>query len=540
MMDGNDLGLIARVFGALIKVAVKIFKVAIFWGLGWFMLPIACGLLFEIITKKPYSDNTVIYFVIDKVMWYSAYPLAVLTLTQNVVRMVKKDRSFSWIGVIRRQKAKGIEAKIDGDNVVLKTASNISGIIFGKYGNKYVTMPETKAGHVLVVGGTRSGKTSAFAIPTLISWKARVFAIDIKGELYQKTGKARGFENIKVFNPTDKNTYGYDPFYMLKNTDDVSSEARQIAMSICPLPPDTKDPFWIKSAQNLLTGLIMYFFNLGYDFSEAMLQIKSEPIRRQIDTIMVDSRDEVKLVKALVSEYIGMDDKTLSGVFAEVSNHITIFATNSDLQRALSGKVECITPADLENGKDIYCCIPEHKLDEWKDLLGMMCNQFLKSFERRAEGNNTPILFLIDEFPRLGKVESISNGLATLASKKINIALIIQSKNQLSAIYGKDFAEVIADNCQYKAILKANTPETQEWCSKLVGTYDKRKVSSNYNADVMGIGKGQGTSTGTEEKRIIKPEEFAYLQDVVCVFPNGYKRLKKANYYEDKVFLNRQ
>lgn len=56
---------------------------------------------------------------------------------------------------------------------------------------------------------------------------------------------------------------------------------------------------------------------------------------------------------------------------------------------------------------------------------------------------------------------------------------------------------------------------------------------------MIGIGKGQGTSTGTEEKRIIKPEEFAYLQDVVCVFPNGYKRLQKANYYEDKTFTSK-
>lgn len=77
------------------------------------------------------------------------------------------------------------------------------------------------------------------------------------------------------------------------------------------------------------------------------------------------------------------------------------------------------------------------------------------------------------------------------------------------------------------------------WCSKLVGTYDKKKVSSNYNADIMGVGKGQGTSSSTEEKRIIKPEEFAYLQDVVCVFPNGYKRLQKANYYEDSTFTSK-
>ena len=140
---------------------------------------------------------------------------------------------------------------------------------------------------------------------------------------------------------------------------------------------------------------------------------------------------------------------------------------------------------------------------------------------------------------RLGKIEAISNGLATLRSKKIHIALIVQRKSQLNAIYGKDVAEVIADNCSYKAILKASEPETQEWCSKLVGTYDKKKVSSNYNADILGVGKGQGTSSSTEEKRIIKPEEFAYLKDVVCVFPNGYKRLQKANYYEDKTFTDR-
>lgn len=56
---------------------------------------------------------------------------------------------------------------------------------------------------------------------------------------------------------------------------------------------------------------------------------------------------------------------------------------------------------------------------------------------------------------------------------------------------------------------------------------------------ILGVGKGQGTSSSTEEKRIIKPEEFAYLKDVVCVFPNGYKRLQKANYYEDKTFTDR-
>jgi type IV secretion system protein VirD4 len=72
-----------------------------------------------------------------------------------------------------------------------------------------------------------------------------------------------------------------------------------------------------------------------------------------------------------------------------------------------------------------------------------------------------------------------------------------------------------------------------------VGTYDKKKESRNFNADMIGIGKGQGTSTTTEEKRIIKPEEFAYLKDIVCVFPTGYRRIEKIKYWEDKAFSNK-
>lgn len=534
-MDGRDLGIIGKGLMFFLKIGKVALKVAYFVGLCWFLLPMAIGLIFEIVTKTPLDRNVVMNGICD-VLFYASFVLCPLTLIQNVVRMIKKDRSFSWIGlIIHRKEKQGFEAKLGGDTVALKTASDLSGVVFGKQGGKYAVMPETTDGHILIVGGAGSGKTAAVAIPTLMSWKERVFAIDIKGELYEKTKKARGESTIKVFNPTDRNAYGYDPYFMLKNSSDIASEARQLAMSICPLSAEVKDPFWIKSAQNMLTGFIVYLFGQGLSFAESMTIIKSQPVKALVGQIMSDT-DQRAIIE--ISQFDGMDDKTLSGVFTELSNHITVFATSDDLQRALSGEGACITPADLEGGYDIFCCIPEHKLEEWKDLLGMMCNQFLKSFERRGEGKKKPILFLIDEFPRLGKIETICNGLATLRSKKIHIALIVQSKSQLNAIYGKDVAEVIADNCSYKAILKASEPNTQEWCSKLVGTFDKKKVSSNYNADVLGVGKGQGTSASTEEKRIIKPEEFAYLQDVVCVFPNGYKRLQKANYYEDKTFTD--
>lgn len=531
MFDNGGFGTLFRIFTYAFKGLVLLLKLAHFAGLTWFVIPFGLAIAWEEITGVFVEKNIVTNFIFTAMLIICCV-LCLLTFAQNVIRMVKKDRSFNIFKLLLNFKdKKGIEAKADGKTVT--AVAEPDGFVFGKLKDKYICKPSTADGHILIIGGAGSGKTAGAAIPSLMSWKERVFAIDIKGELYEKTKKARDASKIKVFNPTDENACGYDPFWILRHTADVPEEARALALSICPLPADVKDPFWIKSAQNMLTGLIIYFFHMEMNFSDTMRMIKSQPIQQTIDEIMATGDEQAV---AELSQFVGMDAKTLSGVFAELSNHITVFATSADLQRALSGKDRCITPEDLERGMDIFCCIPEHKLEVWKDLMGMLCNQFLKAFEKRPEGSTTPILFLIDEFPRLGKIETISNGLATLRSKKIHIALFVQSKAQLNAIYGKDVSETITDNCSYKAILRASEPNTQEWCSKLVGTFDKKKLSSSYNANVIGIGKGMGNSSTTEEKRIIKPEEFAYLQDVVCVFPNGYRRLKKAFYFEDPIF----
>ena len=282
----------------------------------------------------------------------------------------------------------------------------------------------------------------------------------------------------------------------------------------------------------MLTGFFFYFYELGEDFSATMKFIKSTPIKELIQQIYEDNNEKAKMQ---IMQFVDMDSKTLSNVFAEVSNHITTFATSDRLQRALSRKGNCITPNDLENGYDIFCCVPEEMITEWNDLMSMMCNQFFKFFEKRKNNNTEPILFLIDEFPRIGKIQNINSALSTLRSKGIHILLIIQSISQLSSIYGDKIAEVINDNCSYKAILRASEPRTQKWCSDLVGTYDKKKVSKNFNADMLGVGKGQGTSASTEEKRIIKPEEFSYLQDVVCLFHNVYRIIEKIKYGDSLV-----
>ena len=409
------------------------------------------------------------------------------------------------------------------------------GVFFGKRVSQYVVKSEDMDGHVLVVGGTGTGKSSCIAIPTLRNWKGTIFAIDIKGELYANTKQHR--RNIKLFNPEDKeNRYVYDPYVFLNQNNNPAQEARAIAQAVIPLPYDVKEPFWIESTQIILTGVILHYHHAKCTFIETLRNIQSQNPQALIKIISDSSNDKAALC---VKTFNGMDSKVLAGIFTEISRGIIAIVTDDDIVAALSHEEnkEIISPTDLENGSDVYIRIPEHLLRQWKNLLTLMTNQFISFFERRKESaDNRPILFLLDEFPRLGKIPAMTDALATLRSKKITICIIIQSLAQLKMIYGHDAQEVIADTCAFKAVLGATDANTQEYFSKLVGTYEKIRSSHSQNYDpYIGAPTGHGTQTSQDyEKRIIKPEEFATLQNELILLyplPHNFCRVQKQPYY---------
>lgn len=211
----------------------------------------------------------------------------------------------------------------------------------------------------------------------------------------------------------------------------------------------------------------------------------------------------------------------------ELSNHIVPFIGDPDIEASLS-KPDIITPELLERGENIFLQVPEVRIEQWKPLITLIIQQFLGHCQRRPEGSSVPILFMLDEFPRFGKMEGILHGLATLQSKKVTICLVVQSLAQLDAIYGQEQRKVISDNCSYKAILRATDADTQEYFSKLVGTHEVEKVSINEPTGLFSDWN-KSRSVSKEEKRIIRPEEFAYLDhDIVLLMPNWFGKVQKC------------
>lgn len=77
---------------------------------------------YEAITHQ-HTENSIIMNGLFVVMWYACYVICPLTFIQNLVRMIKKDRTFSLLGlVLSKRGKKGIEATADGKTVAIRTA----------------------------------------------------------------------------------------------------------------------------------------------------------------------------------------------------------------------------------------------------------------------------------------------------------------------------------------------------------------------------------------------------------------------------------
>ena len=177
-----------------------------------------------------------------------------------------------------------------------------------------------------------------------------------------------------------------------------------------------------------------------------------------------------------------------------------LFATDNRIKEAFTPEDDMLRWEDLET-HNIYIRIPEDKLGQWDGAITLMLTQLIRTLERRPDRYGKdgklkklpPVLLLLDEFPRLGKMDVIQNAVSTLRSKGVTICLLVQSLTQLDKIYGKETRQIIVDNCQYKAILNVTDPENQRIFSDIIGSINVRRQGINIGGS-LNQGASQGTS----------------------------------------------
>lgn len=427
---------------------------------------------------------------------------------------------------------------------------NSGGFHFGQkraWNNRhFIGKPQGMDGHILINGGPGSYKTAGIVKPTLLTWMGHVVLIDIKpqSDLLAHCIQASKFigKHIKIFNPTQTWSSCYDPYVFLRSDgeDNLSRNAKELAIALLPPQPEIREQVWRKAAQNILTAVIIYYFDIGATFGETMTSIISSSAKKLINDIE-DSNNEIS--KLFISKLKNLEEKTLANIDMELTE-LTIFAADSRINSILCNKKagsNFIDWNDLNYATTPYNTvlqIPEEYLDVWEPVTKLLINQLIRALGRRADKYSVdgrqlpPILIILEEFASLGKIPSIINGLSTLRSRGVTFCLIVQSFCQLDEIYGSANRRVIVDNCAYKAILNVSDPESQKYFSDLIGsiTTANRSSTTVYNTVNRKI-QSINLSINESHEPIVYPHELNTLgNQLILITPEGFCRVDKATY----------
>lgn len=412
----------------------------------------------------------------------------------------------------------------------------------------YVALPQGAEGHILMVGGSGSGKSGTFKV-TLATNGGAICAADIKGELSECYGRLskellrRGIilRPYITFDPTQEDSPAYDPFWwpLHDHESNLVSNIDEIAFAIIPSQPDEKEPFWSDTERALLSAALLYYFKLGLSFSETMCRILELDISSLCEELAKSNNSCIKMRLGQIADADHADSKILVGVDRGLRNKIMLFATDPHISHAFRGEREgavCFNWDDLSQ-YNIFLRIPAYRVETWGRAINLMYTQLIRCLERRpekysAEGaQNTQTLLLMDEFARFGKLEMITAAMSTLRSKNVNICLMVQSLAQLDKVYGKDERRILVDNAQYLAILQANDVETQKWFAERIGTQVRYRSSVGKQLDSSLDLSKEGTECsmqlGETQEWDVFPHELSTSEDVLLLSPYGFCRLEK-------------
>ena len=410
--------------------------------------------------------------------------------------------------------------------------------------DRSVVKESKEDGQIAIIGGSGSGKTSTVIAQTLCrTWHDPFVAIDIKGELKAICDTLNPDKKVKVFSLRGETPYTIDPFEHLRHDEpeNLVSNVRELVNALLPKPLNPNDPVWIDSARELLTAGILHYYDLGTVFTDAIIAIMTTPPCKLIDEIGRGNNSEAKVsINNFLGDDVISDSKFLIGISQEITNRLSIIATDPRVRDALVPSENQIRWTDLEH-TSIFLSVPEDRLEQYSPVLTMMITQLIRTLERRPEkhspegANCRPVLLLFDEFPRLGQMEVITSAVSTLRSRNATMCLVFQSLAQLDAIYGRYVRRIILDNCSYIAVLKINDVESQKYFSDLAGMKRVSNYCRSSSYDPDGKETGYSIQTTYSYEPAIRSEEFGKLKDVILFTPDGFIRVKKVPYYEPTV-----
>jgi type IV secretion system protein VirD4 len=420
--------------------------------------------------------------------------------------------------------------------------------------------------HVLAFAPPGGGKTTSVVVPTALGHPGPLVVLDAKREIYQLTsGFRRRAHRSRVLCWAPSGGAGYsrhNPMLEIRDHPYDVRDAQRIAGALIASTPTNADPFWREAPRQILVGALLHgkycpqwgslpkiyeLFTVGGH--KAIEEMARGPHDPKLRFGWLDSKGRASAthpaVAAAAENILEMSAQTRSSVLSSVSAALSIYA---DPVLALGVSASDFSLREITQATDrpitLYLCFEPDERDRLGPHLRIVVSQLAGAIlERDASKRwewHERILLLLDEFPVLGSIREIEQGLAYFRGYGASFLVVVQYLGQLIQAFGRE--EAISPNCAVQVAFAPTDLATAERLSSLSGkqTIEIDQVSRSSSG---GLGNGRGSTsrqTVLQGRSLLDASEFRRMgRDQAVVFIPGLAPLvvKKKPYFEDPVLL---
>lgn len=400
--------------------------------------------------------------------------------------------------------------------------------------------------HALIVAPTGRGKTTGFVIPNLLTYRGSAVVLDVKGENFEATSRHRAAQGDKVFRfaPTDwkdGRSHRYNPLLRIAGLENIDRQQMELQLLATLFLQADSD-----RVQGLLDGGIDLFVAAGLLAFE-----RKRPILGEIYRITASGGDKQKEYRRRADEVKSPAAKLIFMRMASTNNdtltsYLSLLMT-SGLKQWSNPAIDRITESsDFDFGDirkmpfSVYLVVEPLMVKPLAPLIRLFFSDLLASLQDHEPGADEPwpVMIMLDEFNRLGKMPIVTDSIETLRSYRANLAIVTQTIPALDEIYGKNARRALQGNAGIKLYLTASDEKTIEELSKAVGKTTKRVVTRS-RSNGRNPFSGRSMSERTEETALLPEDEARRmdLDDIVLVVDAQMPvRAKRIKYYEDRFF----
>lgn len=414
--------------------------------------------------------------------------------------------------------------------------------------------------HVLAFAPTRSGKGIGLVIPTLLGWAQSAVVYDIKGENWAKTAGFRtslGHVCFK-FSPVESgNGSRFNPLaeVRIKTPRDVS-DAQNVADMIVRTGEDSpQERYWQDAAASITTGMILHvcyaaeaegrvacladlaaaFTKPGQTFRDTLAELENYPhdplYELEWRTPDFERTATHPVVREKVREMLDKEDKDFSGVLSTAKTALSLY---SDPLVAKNTAASDFTINDLVNHAtpvSLYLVVPPSDKIRLRPLMRLIFTMIVNrltermDFEGAAQKRNRyRLLFMIDEFPSLKRMEIFADALSYMAGYGLKAYLVTQDIRQIVDEYGPN--ESIVSNCHVRVAYAPNQYDTAELLSKMTGTTTVQKASFNFSGSRLApVANHVSASVDHIERPLMTPDEVMRIRPPKKTSADGQERV---------------